>query len=585
MSSTIYPNLVKMAAGAIVGAATIRSWSSPFLGALAGARLIVHPNPHHVLISAAAYSTIGQMLERYVWDQRIFSVVLGLQLTILMHKELTNEICPIIDATIVGYYLPSLIDVMARYHLGQAALAGSVLLTILLATTRSTLPPSKPIDEEKYQITDAELERAKVYFDAPEKLNELPGPIFGKLDVRFLDDLVLKRSEEPDIWVRASNMRKAHQICADNRYEDLVVPRMRTYKEHFQVESKLPIALPRIKDQVGLYHTHRGLFTNAVKEFTGLLFQAPIDRTTGYPEDPCVHVSDSPMGRYDNVCLYTENGRGKIGLVDLERLKSKDIAVEKVPLQKIESPMINLKRKIYRGLYWILGLSVRKPEQMAQLRPFHDAFWEANCKAVCMNTLFLFPLHLEEILSTAAKFVPISSEFRKVLETSRDKILAKHQLIYGNHLEFIRANGITLENPAKIVSPPVEQIQQMLEENVRDLMREEAIGRFNEEVFPELLKGTLDLIEAGVKKANQGHPPGSIVELLTNRSFTLDKEPLDSLRRTIEDKLKMFELPVVDEEYLPEPYFFTDQLISILLAALVQTKVLAYSDGRGYIFC
>ncbi len=583
MSGVIYSNLVKITAGAIVGASTIRSWSSPLLGALAGAKLIVHPNPHHVLISAAAFSTIGQMLERYVWDQRIFSVGLSLVSISIINGELAKEISPIMDVTTVGYYLPSLIDVMARYHLGQAVLAGSVLLTILLATTRSTLHSSKPIDEEKYQITDAELKRAKVYLDAPEKLIELPGPIFGKLDVRFLDDLVLKRSDKPDIWVRASKMKQAQQICADNGYEDLVVPRARTYRSHFQVESKLPITLPRIKDQVGLYHTHRDLFTNAVKEFTGLLFQAPIEATTGYPEDPCVHVSQSPMGRYDNVCLYVENGRGKIGLVDLERLQSKDISVEKVPLQKIESPLIDLKRKLYRGLYWILGLTIKKPEQMAQLRPSHETVWEVNCTEVCLDLIYLFPLHFEEILSTADKFAPISAALRKELETVRDRVLTKHKLIYGNHLQFIHANGITLEKPDMIVNPPVEQIRQNLEEKVGNLLGEGSdgvIGRFNEEVFPELLTGTLDLIEAGVKKTNQEHPPGSIAQLLTNRSVTLDKKALESLCRTIGPKLKMFHFSEGTTGY-----GFAENLIRYLLDALVQTKVLAYYDGRGYIFC
>lgn len=142
------------------------------------------------------------------------------------------------------------------------------------------------------------------------------------------------------------------------------------------------------------------IFTSAMREFTKLLCQSSFIDITGWIFYSS--LSKTIIGRYDNVALLEG---GKIGLVDLEHFDDK----------------------------WKSGFS-----------GFN--YFQKTADAVC-----LFPLHLEAIICEVEK---IKSDFKKErqrLEKLRDKYLKGFQLIYTDHVDFLKKKGISFEEPRKFI--------------------------------------------------------------------------------------------------------------------------------------
>jgi len=163
-------------------------------------------------------------------------------------------------------------------------------------------------------LSAALFEKAKTFVDPPANLSDLPRASACKTPVYFPHDLpvVLKQSGAVKAQERFEKMWQARDICEKNGYSHLVLSIARLYGD-FIIENKLPITFQSTKEQIGLYVENHDKFTRAVEEFTRLLFQSDFYDITEY-----YGWAETVMGRYDNVSLYLEENRGRIGLLDLE---------------------------------------------------------------------------------------------------------------------------------------------------------------------------------------------------------------------------------------------------------------------------
>lgn len=255
--------------------------------------------------------------------------------------------------------------------------------------------------EIRQLLSFALLEKAMPFVDHAENRNHLPRASSGNTPVYMPNGLpiVLKQSGSPKNQKRYSQMKDARDICEKNGYQLLEIPKARVY-ENFIIESRLPITMNGPKEQMGLYFECRDLFTDAVREFTGFLCQSTLNDIVGGTDNPFESLSETPMGRYDNISLYIEGEQGKIGLVDLERF---------IP------------------------------------RCYKD--YDDWCFSKCQDLVHLFPYHIEEILEEAKKFDPTIEKYRNNLEEERAGSLKRFKLVYEDHFEFIKEKGISVQKP------------------------------------------------------------------------------------------------------------------------------------------
>jgi hypothetical protein len=267
-------------------------------------------------------------------------------------------------------------------------------------------PIDKTSKHKKNYFLEASLfQRATSYLDTHQNIDDLPRAAAGKTPVYLPRELpiVFKQSGDEENFVRLRQMIAAKKICDENDYTSLVIPTARCYKD-FIIESRLPITGHDTKSQIGLYVEHKEQFTEAIKEFAGFFFQADLDDIVGKNYDPYGVLSKTALGRYDNVALYLEEGKGKIGLIDLETFR----------------PDTNESKQQW-GKEW--------------------GFLK------CIILVDLFPYHVDAILDMAKKFVPNVEEYRNKLEEEKAEALKRFKIAYENHLDFIKEKGITIDNP------------------------------------------------------------------------------------------------------------------------------------------
>lgn len=322
---------------------------------------------------------------------------------------------------------------------------------------------------KKHLLSYALLEKAKPYVDIKLNRQDLPRASSGNTLVYLPKELpiVLKASGFPENHKRFHQMKQARDICEKSGYQNLVIPKARVYA-NFIIESRLPINMHGTKEQIGLYIENRARFADAVKEFTGFLCQSNFYDITGAIDDPYETLSKRPVGRYDNIVLYLEEDKGKIGLIDLERF----------------SP----------------GCSKSEKD------------W---CFIKCLDAIHLFPYHVDEIISVAKKFDFNIEAYQKDLEQERDEVLKFFKIAYEDHLDFVRKKNITLENPIvfeKLSLIRSEKLKKVIEIELRKendgvlfsgcLWFKGCLGEkpdetlicFNEKAFPIILDATYKLI-------------------------------------------------------------------------------------------
>lgn len=329
---------------------------------------------------------------------------------------------------------------------------------------RSRLHASGP---DRNSLNPSLAARAKLFVDQPYLLAKLPRAAAGQTPVYLPKGLpvVLKEAKEK-CQTRLTKMSQARDICQRNNYKRLQVPTAIVYK-NFIIESRLPIARFDRKSQMGFYYENRARFTPAVRDFLGFFFQCTLNDITvdKVRYAPC----DTPIARYDNVCLYSVNGKPTIGLPDLEDFD---------------------------------------PDC-----PRTRADW---CAQKCITATYLFPYHFDTILEVAEEFDPKIRRFEKPLEKRRDSTLSYFNTVYHDHKKFLLARRITPEHPALLPTLTADRIDEF-----KALFQD--IPQFVEFNFSECIASFLNLfklvLQDRIKKLDA--PLTEWHQLLAVRTFNL----------------------------------------------------------------
>lgn len=481
----------------------------------------------------------------------------------------------------------------SNVHLGVMAIP--FLIASVISVRPKQITPSVPREvkdnTENLLLSDALVRKAQPYADDPQKIAKLPRAGVGKTPVYFLDELVLKKSGSPQNQKRFEQMKQAHQICQLNGYEDIVIPKAGLYRD-FIFESKLPITCD-IKRQVGLYVENRNQFTNTAREFTGFLFQSDFhDLLSG--RSPYLIFSKIAI-RYDNLPLYLEEGRGKIGLVDLEQFSPADIPPEAVPPHKAEDTQLGSIQRIstFCSSYidQLLGDSTQ-PHKSSDVMEDWKVFFSKRCLESCRIAITFFPYHFDTIMSVAKKFAPNVEDLRKELEEVRDETLKFFKLAYEDHRDFIIAKGITLENPAEFKWPEAsirKQIQDGVGEKLRNFHEDKkkilgqdpdkTLSRFNE-TFPEIIDATCTCIEE-LLKSRPSKSISSMDELLSRRSCEGDipSSIWSPYLKSITPKLNCL-LDLIANDLEEKRRDLINMVVNYTLEEFANLKVIAYYNPK-----
>lgn len=243
-------------------------------------------------------------------------------------------------------------------------------------------------------ISESIFRNAIQYIDQG-KYQQFPRASEGKTPVFFPPDLpvVLKKSGY-QCESRLEKMREAQEICDQNRYTHLVIPKARIHG-NFLIEERLPVSdgeRSTFKD-LAFYLENRDKMTPAIRELTGFLCQATMTDLE-CSRHPALRKAPTPIARFDNLIPYLDkDGEYKFGLVDLEHF-SKDTSF---------------------GSSW-------------------------------RTLITFFPYHFEEIMQEAAKFYPCLNLNRKEYENKRDAALKTYEIGYTGHQRFLKEKNIQQAN-------------------------------------------------------------------------------------------------------------------------------------------
>lgn len=177
---------------------------------------------------------------------------------------------------------------------------------------------------------------------------------------------------------------------------------------NFLIESRLPIQTNKFFN-MDLYINHRELFDSAVREMVRMFSQVVLlDLISEDSIDPMTQIVGDTV-RYDNLPLYIEQGKGKIGLIDLEQL-------------------------------YVFGGGTSHNRRMA-------------------NLARIFPYHASLIIEEAQKL-----ELNIDLEWIRQEVEKGTRFLdwaYNNHLEWLNQQRITPDTYAKRFNLSTERREEM----------------------------------------------------------------------------------------------------------------------------
>lgn len=129
----------------------------------------------------------------------------------------------------------------------------------------------------------------------------------------------LEKNFKPSEGIRDQITQQVKKAIATIGYSDcLVIPNYRLLVDNFYIEEQLPISSDTATN-MGLYINHQKAFNRAI---SGLIQLSTIGRL-----EDIITVFPPRLGhiliRYDNIPLYLDGEKGKVGLIDLERFNFK----------------------------------------------------------------------------------------------------------------------------------------------------------------------------------------------------------------------------------------------------------------------
>lgn len=446
----------------------------------------------------------------------------------------------------------------SKHHFADAAAFEAPAATKIQAFGRIVLAKAELSKLKRHYLSFDLFEKAKAYCGSLTILRGLPRAMHGKTDVYLPKDLpvVLKCSGGKESKERLEKMGEARTVCEQSGYKKLVIPKARIHGEML-IESRLPISAHDFKEQMGLYVENLDLFNSAVREFTGFCCRVSLTDLVAVPLDDSLYyyeeLSQVPMGRYDNVPVFIEDGEGKIGLIDLESL-------EPLPTRSIETQNV----------------------------------WDEHIKRSCSDIICLFPYHFDAILEEAAKVCPEIEDLREFLEEVRSNALKRFELTYVGHKQCVQSKGITLQNPHEFVRREIRE-KEKLENAVRALLEEKLLSEGFETAFSEfkeqVLLAALDAAYAFISAlltsnlANQAEIT-SWEQLLLGRSLEFNEhfEQYEVFYKAVLSRLDTFAFKNVAAKRA-----LVSELLKLLLQALAENGEIAYYNsnaGMGQcIFC
>ncbi len=345
----------------------------------------------------------------------------------------------------------------------------------------------------KKRFPDLVFKVAGKYIGKPKRMKALPRASSGNAKVYLIDKpfLVLKKSKSHKS--RIVKMERARKICRENHYTHLIIPDARI-SDPFIVERRLPIIYQNTKEQIGCYIEHKELFTEAIEQFTKFLCQTELEDIT-WGMEPYQELSNSPIGRYDNVALYIIQGKGKLGLIDLEGFR---------PIRP----------------------DFKTSEQEVKW------YFEQCRKAIC-----LFPYHFDVIITAFKEFYPNIECYLQGLEKAKSDTIDFFQIVYENHVEFIKNKNITLENPSEPVVINVDKREE-LKRIIGSLVLQkgndyEFLGKepdkvisLFQEAFPEILGLVTELLSKEIQEKVNQQTVESLIKLVSCRTVRFNSRDL-----------------------------------------------------------
>ncbi|MEX1013414.1 MAG: hypothetical protein WDZ27_06935 [Waddliaceae bacterium] len=162
-----------------------------------------------------------------------------------------------------------------------------------------------------------EEEDAAIQYVAKGTLEKLPKSPWGQTNVYLPPDLllVIKELGQDRAVRRGCANLKATALCQELGLRHLIVPRFGLSGD-YTFEQRLPVADVNLRSQTSLYASHRDCFSQAAKEFSAFLIKShfPDILTWSHPYQTEDKI---PLGRFDNLPFFLNNGQGCVGLVDL----------------------------------------------------------------------------------------------------------------------------------------------------------------------------------------------------------------------------------------------------------------------------
>ena len=332
----------------------------------------------------------------------------------------------------------------------------------------------------KKRFPDLVFKVARKYIENPKRIETLPRAPCGNAKVYLIDKpfLVLKKSKSHKN--RIIKMERARVICRKNHYTHLIIPDARI-AEPFIVERRLPIIYQNTKEQIGCYIEHRELFTKAVEQFTKFLCHTELEDII-WGMNPYQNLSNSPIGRYDNIALYTEENQGKLGLVDLERFRP-------------------------------------TPPNFESLEREREWYLEQGKKAIC-----LFPYHFEVIITVLKDSYPDMGIYLRELEEVKEDTINFFQSIYESHVQFVKRKNITLENPSEPIVVSVDRREE-LKRIMGSFVLPDKISLF-QEVFPGILDLVTRFLSEKIERKVHRRAVKSLIELVSCRTLHFKDQDL-----------------------------------------------------------
>lgn len=383
---------------------------------------------------------------------------------------------------------------------------------------------------------------ARPYIDGRLDLKKQPKALAGRSNVYLLEKvpIVVKQIENgKNTEDRFNQMQEAREIILSNQYQNLVIPKVRIYKNCL-IEDKLPIERHDTKKQIGFYLENKNCFTKAVKEFAEFSFQSTLSDIAGDTIDPFAYLlgeeerSLAPLGRFDNVVPFIKEGVGKLGLVDLEFFTPR----------------------------------CQKGKQEAFLK--------------CKDLICLFPLHFGEILTVAKRYEPAIEKDLEGLEKVREAALKRFKLAYEDHIAFIKEKKISIESPSAL--PIIEEnrkeelkkkvVEAILQENGQRAAynREENLERkmesFKKETFSEVFKHLMDFLAHVLNNHLIKNPPISTLrDLASHRTLLISPGVIN---------MKLYEIGEILEKVEIKNDWIGEKAVEVIFSELERGKEIAY---------